>query len=294
MSRRLELLVTGVQKSCLQKSDVKKPVRVRTVKEQTKKAEVSEARWDVESERSQVSQVSSAGRNPVIWVDIVSKVMSQASGAPSTPTTPSLASPRRSLPDTFQDYLRENLRLMAEIRTAKKRRLYNRHILRAPDEDLNWTSNAPRPCRPPLLLALAQVRKKRRRNESLDIPPGLSGVRVQATEKVKRAASRTFGRLKKRRSVDGLEFTFNDDLVFEEVKLKKRKKKRRVKKKVWRWRSGRRNVKTEALVSFQYFAGKEDAETVCVVEEQGEQDPAPDTRREHRLGLRRRVRLRRK
>lgn len=135
---------------------------------------------------------------PVIWVDIVKKLPTQevstlsiAKPTSRKPAT-SIWTAKKShqgdlLPDGFQIYIRKNLNLIAEVQSAKRRRSDNRDIFRAEQEDdVNWTSNAPRPSewllKPPL------PRKKKRNRKSihfekwLQLPCGLQGIHLQGRE----------------------------------------------------------------------------------------------------------------
>ena len=106
---------------------------------------------------------------PVIWVKIKKKITStvprmldalsrddgSSLGAGLRRNTQSVTSSsvvgtaikNEILTDAFDTFLQENLKLMEEIQTAKRRCLHNRQISRTLDneENIYWTSNAPRP-----------------------------------------------------------------------------------------------------------------------------------------------------
>jgi hypothetical protein len=134
---------------------------------------------------------------PVIWVNIAKKMTAtvpiildisnrESAAIPPILTVADSAKQERKM-DAFETFLQENFKLMAEIQTAKKRRMHNRQISRALDNDdnINWTSNAPRPSEN-LVLQNRQSyhsrRKARKRSKSKIItdpktlPKSLEGV----------------------------------------------------------------------------------------------------------------------
>lgn len=135
---------------------------------------------------------------PVIWVDIVKKLPSPEVEAPlpvTKPTSsrklPSVWMPRNSrsgiLPEGFQIYIQKNLNLIADVQTAKRRRSDNRDIFRTEQEDdVNWTSNAPRPSewllKPPLQRKKKRNRKSIKFEKWLQLPCGLQGIHLEGRE----------------------------------------------------------------------------------------------------------------
>ncbi|XP_046462170.1 uncharacterized protein LOC124208476 isoform X2 [Daphnia pulex] len=135
---------------------------------------------------------------PVIWVDIVKKFPSpEVETLPVTKPTssrklPSVWMPRNSrsgiLPEGFQIYIQKNLNLIADVQTAKRRRSDNRDIFRTEQEDdVNWTSNAPRPSewllKPPLQRKKKRNRKSIKFEKWLQLPScGLQGIHLEGRE----------------------------------------------------------------------------------------------------------------
>lgn len=164
------------------------PTQKQKSSESTKQRPI-ENQCDIESNssRSSLQEID----KPVIWVDIVRKLPIPEVATPIT-TNPELTAPVRAptnarpglLPVAFQIYLQKNFSLMAEVDTAKRRRSDNRQIFRTEqEEDVNWTSNAPRPSewqrKPPI------TRKKNRTvnlEKWLELTDGLEGIHLQGRE----------------------------------------------------------------------------------------------------------------
>lgn len=152
----------------------------------------TEIYWDTESNSSNSScQVT---EQPVIWVDIVKKypVQEETKKEVKIPIrkvlsfwTPSSA--RGLLPDGFQIFLQKNLSLIAEVQMAKRRRSDNRQIFRPQEDNMNWTSNAPRP---QLLSKHFPLQKKNckirvKKKTVLEVPEGIQGVHLKGREPIK-------------------------------------------------------------------------------------------------------------
>lgn len=154
----------------------------------------TESLCDTESNSSRSSLRESD--KPVIWVDIVRKLPTPEVETPIiTKTNPKLPasvpvvnnSRQGLLPVAFQIYLQTNFSLMAEVETAKKRRSDNRHIFRTEQEDdVNWTSNAPRPSdrlqKPPFARKKNRISKNVNLRKWLELPDGLKGIHLQGRE----------------------------------------------------------------------------------------------------------------
>ncbi len=136
---------------------------------------------------------------PVIWVDIVKKLPSpEVETLPVTKPTSSRKLPTSVwmpkncrtgiLPEGFQIYIQKNLNLIADVQTAKQRRSDNRDIFRTEQEDdVNWTSNAPRPSewllKPPLQRKKKRNRKSKKFEKCLQLPScGLQGIHLEGRE----------------------------------------------------------------------------------------------------------------
>lgn len=151
-----------------------------------------------ETESNCSSSSVQEGNKPVIWVDIVKKLpIPEIASLPVTKPTSSrklstsVWMPKNSrqglLPEGFQIYIQKNLNLIAEIQKAKLKRSDNRDIFRTEQEDdVNWTSNAPRPFE--WLLKSPLQRKKKRNRKSinfekwLQLPCGLQGIHLEGRE----------------------------------------------------------------------------------------------------------------
>lgn len=152
---------------------------------------LTEYPWDTESNSSISS--NQVTNQPVIWVDIVKKIaapeITKRDEKLQPRKTPTFFSPynvrRGLLPDGFKSFLLNKLSLIAEVQTAKKRRLDNRQIFRPQEDNINWTSNAPRPSewllkpRPPhKKIGKVRVKSKTR----LELPDGLQGIPLPGRE----------------------------------------------------------------------------------------------------------------
>ncbi|KAI9560013.1 hypothetical protein GHT06_014023 [Daphnia sinensis] len=152
----------------------------------------TESLCDTESNSSRSSLRESD--KPVIWVDIARKLPTPEVATPIITATErklpaSVPVPTRQglLPVAFQIYLQTNFSLMAEVETAKKRRSDNRHIFRTEQEDdVNWTSHAPRPSDWLQNAPFARKKNRTRKNVNvgkwLELPDGLKGIHLQGRE----------------------------------------------------------------------------------------------------------------
>jgi len=132
------------------------------IKEKNEKDKIVERRLSdsrIAPQSSSSSKSLASTTQPVIWVNIAKKMTAvpimfdilnrESAVAPRILSVASTAKQERveRQLDAFDAFLQQNFRLMAEIQTAKRRRLHNRQISRALDneDNINWTSNAPRP-----------------------------------------------------------------------------------------------------------------------------------------------------
>ncbi|XP_057366088.1 uncharacterized protein LOC130686945 [Daphnia carinata] len=144
------------------------------------------------SSRSSIQEL----HKPIIWVDIARKLPTPEVATPIVTATnqklsvpvPIPNNPRQGLlPVAFQIYLQTNFSLMAEVETAKKRRSDNRHIFRTEQEDdVNWTSHAPRPSdwlqKPSFEGKTNRANKNAKLGKWLQLPDGLKGIHLQGRE----------------------------------------------------------------------------------------------------------------
>lgn len=176
---------TQVNPGFIQKS--KKSVTFKPTKKR------SDANLDTESNSSNSSY--QAIDQPVIWVDIVKKLPvpeeAKKEVKPSTRKVLSFWGPntvrRGLLPDSFQIFIQKNLNLIAEVQMAKRRRSDNSHIFRQQENDINWTSKAPRPqwSLKPFTL-LKQISKNRLKKKSvLELPEGIRGIHLKGRQLIK-------------------------------------------------------------------------------------------------------------
>lgn len=207
-----------------------------------KKCQV-EIPWDLESNGSDSYQMPD---RQVTWVKIVKKLPAKEEKPRFVKTTtqkllPSMIwtpnfSRRGLLPDAFQSYLQKNLNLIAEIQTAKRNRSDNRHIVRTQEDNLNWTSNAPRSYG---TLIKPLHRKKvghRRAKKMMELPEGVQGIRLEGREPRKTVVRQPLPRSRKPfKRINSSEPRFcsrngGKRVRFQLPNTKKTKKKKKIKK----------------------------------------------------------------
>ena len=156
------------------------------IKEKNEKDKIVERRLSdsrIAPQSSSSSKSLASTNQPVIWVNIAKKMTAvpimfdilnrESAVAPRILSVADTAKQEKQL-DAFDAFLQQNFRLMAEIRTAKRRRLHNRQISRALDneDNINWTSNAPRPSQNLALPNRQSHRRKARKKRKRKIKNG--------------------------------------------------------------------------------------------------------------------------
>ncbi len=192
-SKELDSPKTKHQQASPVKEESVRKSKSKTPFKETKKRQ-TEIIWETESSSSSVS--NPVIERPVIWVDIVKKLTVPPSEVnaqetkPCTQKTPSIWKVKKSaqptlLPDSFQRFLQRNLNLIAEVHIAKRRRSDNRQIFRPQEDNINWTSNAPRPSEWLLKPTPPRTRKRKyraKKSNHLELPDGLQGTHLKGRE----------------------------------------------------------------------------------------------------------------
>ena len=152
-----------------------------------RKKRLSEPIWETESSSSSVS--NPVAEVPVIWVDIVKKLTVPETKEITKPIVQKTSSiwkgkkaAQQIIPDSFQSFLQRNLNLIAEVQIAKLRRSNNRQIFRPQEDNINWTSNAPRPSDWLLNPPRTKRGKNRVKKNNFELPCGLQGVHLKGRE----------------------------------------------------------------------------------------------------------------
>lgn len=191
-SKELDSPKTKHQRASPVKEEAVRKSKPKTSFKVTKKRQ-TETIWETESSSSSVS--NPVTERPVIWVDIVKKLtvpppeVNAQETKPCIQKTSSIWKVKKSaqqtlLPDSFQRFLQRNLNLIAEVHIAKWRRSDNRQIFRPQEDNINWTSNAPRPSEWLLKPTLPRTRKRKYRGKksNLELPDGLQGTHLKGRE----------------------------------------------------------------------------------------------------------------
>lgn len=229
--RRGQLTKVDNSPKCRRKLRIKclkrNPQQVAAAKDKsTVQTESSLPLWETESSNESASLYQGAGPNPatsVIWVDIAKKLATpclltggrdsswsltsktpKSQRMPKTPkASPNLDSAsQNSLPDAFQKFIQKSLQLIAEVEMAKQRRSLNRQLSLLHEDNVNWTSNAPRPSQQNKPSQPSHKKRRKKGHPTVRLNDVVQGIHLEREARQSTSTTRARLRFKKAKRSD--------------------------------------------------------------------------------------------